>query len=169
MAKYKYPAPFDRETPPVNILEISNAPIPPCPPFAVDIPVETPTTPVLDSLYRDVMGDDLSLIYMALDAPWVSPEQSRLAEQIVDGRKDLNSLSTAEVEILDDLVRRYNGGDHEKLRTADSERLPLPRARGGRGEEDQEVQPGPKDDLQSDVPEPSDDITSAYDWLEGDD
>jgi hypothetical protein len=162
MARYKYPAPFDPpETPQVWP---DNAPLPPSPPLPVDIPVEKPTTRVRRSLYRDLFGTDLSVIMEALHAPWASREQQELATQIVDGQKQINSLSTADDELLDDLVIRFNdqGGDREEVQPTDRQRLPIPNDLED-GDGDEELQSSGGSDVQSDVPSS---ISTAYSWLQ---
>ena len=169
MARYKYPAPFDQPSGPLPLP--LNAPLPPSPPLPVDIPVDKPTTRVLDSLYRDVFGDDLSLVRIALEAHWVTPDQRRLAVDLIDGKKDLNSLSTADRDILDDLVHRYNdyGGDpYEDLSATAREgrEVQAPEKDPERGRDDAAVSDAEQEGVHSEVP--SDAITNAYGWLDGD-
>jgi hypothetical protein len=163
MAKYKYPAPFDPpETPQIWP---DDAPTPPSPPFPVDIPVDKPTTRVRRSLYRDLFGTDLSVIIEALDAPWASREQQDLAAQIVNGQKQINSLSTADDELLDDLAIRFNdqGVDREEVQQIIRPKPPIPDDPEDGGDEDEEAQSETGSDAQSDVPSS---ISTAYGWLQ---
>jgi hypothetical protein len=119
-------------------------------------------------LYKDLFGTDLSVVAEAYDAPWASREQRTLARQILDGQKAINSLSTPELELLDDLAVRFNdqGGElDESVRQAERERLRLLDEAAARGQDDQEVRTEPESDLQSEVPP---DIAGAYGWLSGD-
>lgn len=165
MAKYKYPAPFDVETP-VDLLSIPNVPLPPSPPLPVSIPVDKPEPPGSSGLYQELMGDDLSLVYLALDAPWASIDQQLLAEQIASGQKNLHSLSTADQELLNDLVHRFNdqGGQREDVLSELSERLRIPDEEDDEREDDEDVQSESESDLQPDIPE---ELKDAYSWTEG--
>jgi hypothetical protein len=145
----------------------------------VDIPVERAKVERRRSLYKDLFGTDLSVIVEAYDAPWASRDQRTLASQILDGQKSINSLSTQELELLDDLAVRFNdqGGElDEAMRQAERERLRLlERGRHGSGDggrdddgtsDDEDMQPEPGSDLQ--IPDVSADIAGAYGWIRGD-
>jgi hypothetical protein len=139
----------------------------------VDIPVDSLKARQKGSLYRDLFGTDLSVVVEAYDAPWASHEQRILAEQILSGRKSVNTLSTQDLELLDDLAIRFNdqGGNYEAMRQAECERLRLLEEAAAREqdeeqdeEDDQEVQSEGESDLQLDLPA---DITEAYGWIRG--
>lgn len=171
MRRYKYPAPFDPPDP--GPIEVRNAPKPPEPPFyspplPVDIPVEKSVPVRRPSLYRDLFGDDLSVIFEAYGAPWASKEQQILAGQLLEGQKSINSLSTQDLALLDDMAVRFNdqGGEvHETVPAAHGERLSLSDDREDGEREDEEMQPSGGSDLQSDSPS---NIAGAYGWLSGD-
>lgn len=168
MTKYRYPAPFDPPDP--EPVEISGAPLPPSycgPPLPVDIPVDKVKTERRRSLYRDLFGTDLSAVAEAFGAPWASGDQQTLAAQILDGRKLINSLSTQELDLLDDLAIRFSdqGSLNETMRQADGERLRVPDSETDRRKDTEEVQSESENDLRSDV---LPDITGAYGWIRGD-
>lgn len=172
MPRYKYPAPFDPPDPgPVQVVGAPEPPAPPVysgPPLPVDIPVEKIRAERRRSLYKDLFGTDLSVVAEAYAAPWASHEQRELASQILDGQKSIHTLSTAELELLDDLAVRFNdqGGElNESMRAAHRERLPVPEHEGARGQEAEEMQPAGESDLQPDLPP---DVAGAYGWLRGD-
>lgn len=170
MPRYKYPAPFDPPDP--GPIEVKGAPQPPQPPtYPVPLPVDIPvgkSKPVnRSSLYKDLFGSDLSVVADAYDANWASSEQRDLARQLLSGQKSVHSLSTPELELLDDLAIRFNnqGGEkHEDVRPVHRERLSVPDDDAVGGKDDQEVQSGGESDLQSDTPS---NIAGAYGWLSG--
>lgn len=119
-------------------------------------------------MYKDLFGTDLSVVAEAYNAPWASREQRTLATEILDGRKSINTLSTPELELLDDLAVRFNdqGGElNESMLSANRERLSVPELEADGRSEAEEVQPSGESVLQPDV---SPDIAAAYGWLGGD-
>jgi len=115
------------------------------PPLPVDIPVEKPKVTPKRGLYHDTFGDDLSIIQMALDADWAGFDQKNLATALLAGSKSINSLSTADLEMLDSLVRQFNDrGPDEKVRQEERERLLVPKA-----PEREEPEGGSDQDVQS--------------------
>lgn len=148
MARYKYPAPFDQEGPPLDLLKILCAPVPPSPPLTM-APAGKPKV-VPPSLYQDVVGSDPSLLYAALHADWASEDQRELAEQVAGGQKDLNRLSAADSNLLDSLLHSYNNWSEPT-----SEPPPFI-LEAGEKPKDEKLEP-------DDLPEPSEEITKAYD------
>ena len=165
--RVKPPAPPEPPSPPLT----------PGPPLPIHIPgVNVPIEPPKQqrSLYQNVMGDDLSLIYDALDASWSSPDMKELAMGIASGERSINNLSTTDLELLDSMVMAYSGGDYEKLRQDPLQGLPtqtLDRAsdEDGPGDGDggdQDVRPsgGPSVQGAEDGRSPD----GAYSWLKED-
>ena len=165
--KIKPPAPPEPPSPPLT----------PGPPLPILIPgvnvlIEPPKQ--RRSLYQNVMGDDLSLLYAALDASWSSPDMKELAMGITSGERSIDNLSTTDLELLDSMAMAYSGGDYEKMRQAQLQRLPTQttdRAQDEDGEGDgdggdSDVRPYGGSELQGDGGDGSPD--SAYSWLKED-
>ena len=157
MARYKYAAPFDEETP---MIIPENAPLPPCPPFPVDIPVDKTKAPkpVVRSLYKDMFGRDLTVAAMALDGDWASDEQKDLCRRLLTRETDINNLSTEEARLLDSLVVRYNDNDltRKDYQEKDLELVP---------EEEEEELEDLEEEPEDSSPAPSESITNAYSWI----
>ena len=106
-------------------------PITPGPPLPINTPFLAPTPSVARrqrSLYEDLFGTDLSVITMALDAPWANHDMRRFAAEIMSGRTSINRLSTAQLEMLDGIARAYNdGGNRAPVRQKVVQRLPTPK------------------------------------------
>ena len=140
------------------------------PPLPVDIPVEGMSRVVGSpqrSLYHELFGADLSVITMALDAPWSGPDMRELAAQIMTGRRSFNNLSTEDGEVLDAIARAYNdGGRLEKeVQPAVDQRLSLSEdddPEGGEGEDGEDLSPGPDDDVPGGAPPGFD--SDPYSW-----
>jgi len=166
MPRFKYPAPYDVEDPPLRHDEVVGAPLPPCPPLIVNVPGDKSVNKSPSrhrSLYLDTFGTDLSVLAEALHASWATPEHQELAAQILSGRKPIHSLSTPDEEMLDDITIQYedHGGAHEHVPAADSERLPvLDEVESGQ-EDSEGLYPAGPSDLQSDLPSS---ITDAFNW-----
>ena len=143
-------------------------PEPPSPPIycGPPLPVAVPGQPAPPSrkvsLYRDLFGDDVSVLAEALNAPWASMEQRELAHQVLDGRKRLRDLPDQELELLDDLAHRYNfRSDHARMPRADARRVPVPDLMGNSGRVGESLPPERGDPMPSD-------FSSSYGWLEDD-
>jgi hypothetical protein len=169
MPKYKYPAPFDAEEPErlINPLYVvpPGAPQPPMhpgPPLPVSISVDKPATVPTRSYYKDLFGEDLSVIALSLDTPWATDDHRRLAIRILNGETSINRLSPEETRLIDDLATSYtdHGGINEEVRQEPRKRLRV---------SDEDPDPGGEDDpdMQSEGDdvlrgEMSTSITNAY-------
>jgi hypothetical protein len=122
----------------------------------VDIPVDIKPQKRGPSLYRDLFGDDLSVIAEAYGAPWASHDHHTLASQILDGQKDINSLSTQDTSLLDDMAVRFSGYTPSQAEPVQQALKPVERAKE-------------EADRQESEDAPAQSITDAYGWLEGGD
>lgn len=167
--RYKYPAPFDPPTTPAVVSGALQPPIYCGPPLPVEIPVDKVSAPPRRSLYKDLFGSDLSVLADTYGAPWTSVEQRLLAGQILDGQKSVNTLSTGELELLDDLAVRFNnqgGVSRETMLPANRERLRVPSEEDARQQAPEAVQSADGQGVQPDV---SPNLAGAYGWLGGQD
>lgn len=153
-------------------------PTTPGPPLPVNIPVTSPQPNAAigpRSLYGDMFGPDLSLVYAALDAPWASPQMRELAMRITAGERSINNLSTEDQELLDSMVLAYDrGGSSEKVRQAGVQGVRPPSGSVGTPPTGSQDQASPDPDVQPDegprvpVPDGAWDPSSAYSWTEED-
>jgi hypothetical protein len=117
------------------------------------------------SLFKDMFGTDHSILALALDSHWASPEQRELALQVLSGTKSLSTLTTAENEVLDEIVHSYNDSDRPTGTSVQSasERLSIPAG----DEHGQNMQPTGDTDLRDQSTEDGPDFSGAYGWLDG--
>lgn len=169
MTKFKYPAPFD---PPHVDIVVKGAPFPPShcgPPLPVGIPVDSPLPIRKRSLYRELFGEDLSMLVDIYDALWASPEQRLLAAKLLGGEVSINTLSTQEADLLDGLAIDFNhqGGvknESKDVRQAVRKRLPVPDDDESRENRREEMRAEPELGVPSGV---SPGIAGAYGWISG--
>jgi len=150
-------------------------PKPPAPPtYPVPLPVDisrfqTPSsTPIKSqrSLFKDMFGSDRSILALALDSSWASPEQHELAMQVLSGTKSISKLTADEHGVLDGIVNSYNDSSRQAPTPVQSasERLSV----SADGEEGQDLQAGGDPDLQDrSATEDGPDFSSAYGWIDG--
>jgi hypothetical protein len=161
MTRFKYPAPFDPPDP--GPIQVEGAPLPPSPPLPVNIPGQPLPVMKNPSLYRDLFGDDLAPAHLALQDSWANHDQRLLAEQLLDGRKSINSLTEDDRELLDSLASSYAmaGDQRANLQQADDQRLSLLGEEDPVAENDEDLQAEEGSDLQHRL---GDEITGAYGW-----
>jgi len=160
MKRFKYPAPFDPPDPgPISPV---GAPIAPGPPLPIDIPGVDLKKRQPPSLYRDLFGDDLSVVAEALDSSWVDADQQKLVQDLLNGKKSIVDLDSVDRELLGDLAHRYVEDRHAPVRQTISEGLPLLDRVGDRREESQRVQPEERPIVSPGDPS---DLAGAYGWL----
>lgn len=163
MSRFKYPAPFDPPDP--GPMEIDGAPLPPSPPLPIVISGTSPPPSRTRTLYGDLFGDDTAPLHYALSDQWPSAEHRLLAEQLIDGRKNMSSLNQEDRILLDSLAEAFatSGASDAQMQPDDNQRLSLSQSEKARQQEDQDVQSEEGPLLHSRMPRRGGD----YDWLKG--
>ncbi|MFW9801081.1 MAG: hypothetical protein ACFFFC_00390 [Candidatus Thorarchaeota archaeon] len=138
MKRFKYPAPFDKNESSWDKLQQlysdPNIPLAPVAPLPINVIDSMPEKRQI-SLYKDLFGNDTSVLVEILDAKWADENQRSLATKILFGNKNLCKLSRADEIILDSIAVGLNA----------------------KQEKDENKQPEENNQLEQ--------ISAAYEWL----